>query len=236
MRLLIIGGMHGNEPLGIEVVRLFQERPVAGVEVLLANEQAVAENCRFTSQDLNRSFPGDSKDSHYELQRAAQILKACQGYDVVLDFHNTYCPGNDCGFIGEAANINLISVLASLGLKRVIVADYDCINKYAPNCLSVEISMSGELNRADLWYERIAMLSRLKDVVTKADIEKYRFVYRMTLEDKRRLALDKEDLGAFQPLPARLARAMNVKSPAFPIFIADKFTPYNFGGLLNKIT
>jgi len=32
-----------------------------------------------------------------------------------------------------------------------------------------------------------------------------------------------------------LAEKMGVKTPAYPIFINDKFTPYNYGGLLNKI-
>jgi len=29
------------------------------------------------------------------------IGQLAEKYDVVLDFHNTYCPNNDCGFVGE---------------------------------------------------------------------------------------------------------------------------------------
>lgn len=234
MKVLVIGGMHGNETLGLEVVRRFQNNPVLGVDVMLANERAIAKNCRFVEQDLNRSFPGDSNSAKYESSRAFEILKQTKKYDVVLDFHNTYCPNNDCGFIGDTANDDLIDVAWLLGFDKVIVADYDCINKAASNCLSIEVSLDSPLNNAALWYERIALLSRLSDFTATESVQKYRFVYRMTIEDRERLNLDKLNLKAFQPLSRDLADEMSVASPAYPIFIDDSFTPYNYGGLLNK--
>lgn len=235
MKVLVIGGMHGNETLGLEVVKLFQDNPVEGVAVLLANKQAIAADCRFVGQDLNRSFPGNSKSTVYESKRAAEILKETKRYDVVLDFHNTYCSDNDCGFIGETASDSLTDVAWVLGLDKVIAADYDCINKAAGNCLSVEISLDSPLNDAKLWYERIVVLSKLDGLSAKSNVQKFRFVYRMTNEDKERLQLDKHNLRAFQPLENKLADAMGVSSPAYPIFIGDRFTPYNFGGVLNKL-
>lgn len=235
MKILVIGGMHGNETLGLEVVKLFQDNPVLAVDTLLANEQAIDANCRFVGQDLNRSFPGDSKSAKYELKRASEILKIARKYDVVLDFHNTFCPDNDCGFIGETATEILNDVAWVLGLDKVIVADYDCINKASNNCLSVEVSLDSELNNAKLWYERILMLSRLDTISTKSNVQKFRFVYRMSIEDKERLRLDNQNLRAFQPLSEKLSSAMGVNAPAYPIFIGDNFTPYNYGGLLNEI-
>lgn len=235
MKILVIGGMHGNETLGLEVVKLFQSKPVLDVDTLLANEQAIEANSRYVGQDLNRSFPGDNTSKEYEPRRAAEILEKAKGYDVVLDFHNTYCPENDCGFVGDTASVTLTDVAWVLGLDKVIVADYDCINKVAKNCLSVEVSLDSPLNNAKLWYERITLLSRLEKFTTKPNIQKYRFVYRMTTEDKERLKLDKQNLKAFQPLDSSLADAMGVSSPAYPIFIGDSFTPYNYGGLLNKL-
>lgn len=235
MRLLVVGGMHGNEPLGLRVVDLLERQPIPGVDVARANELAIAADCRFIGQDLNRSFPGDSESDVYELSRAAQLLSLAKQYDVVLDFHNTYCPENDCGFVGDTASPRLYGVAGELGLHKIIVADYDCVNKYASNCLSVEISIDSPLNRSDVWYERIRRLSEAGGVDTFPAIERYRFVYRMTLEDKQRLKLDDQSLGAFQPISNELARAMGVAAPAYPIFIGDKFTPYNYGGILNRI-
>lgn len=235
MRILVIGGMHGNEPLGPGVVKLFQENPVADIDAVLANEQAIVADRRFVEQDLNRSFPGDKTSKLYELRRAAELLAQTEGYDLVLDFHNTYCPGNDCGFVGEAAPQSLLDATWALGLERVVVADYDCINKYATNCVSVEVSMDSPLNRPVIWYERITLLARLNDVVTKEKIMRYRFVYRMTQEDREVYELDKQGLRAFQPMPSDVADKLNLKIPAYPIFIGDKFTPYNYGGVLYEI-
>src|SRR5690606_9091145 len=89
MKVLVIGGMHGNETLGLKVVKLFQENPVKNINGIFANEQAIKGECRFVGQDLNRSFPGNAKSKEYEPKRAAQLLKLTQKYDAVLDFHYT---------------------------------------------------------------------------------------------------------------------------------------------------
>lgn len=234
MKVLIIGGMHGNEPLGVEVVKHLQQQPIKNVDAVLANEPAIAQDCRFIGTDLNRSFPGNSASKEYEQRRANELLKLCSQYDVVFDFHNTHCTGNDCGFVGETANQSLYDLSAWLGLKRIIVADYDCINKYAPNCLSVEISLDSPQMSVESWFKRISELASLKALPEAMDIEKFRFVYRMTIEDRDRLKLPDKNLRAFEPIEERLATAMAVSSPAYPIFVADAYTPYNYGGLLNR--
>ncbi len=235
MKVLVIGGMHGNETLGLKVVELFRKNPIKDVDTVLANKLAIEGNCRFVGQDLNRSFPGSTKAKEYEPKRAAQLLKLTKKYDVVLDFHNTYCPNNDCGFVGETVSKKLYGVAWLLGLDKIIVADYECINKFANNCLSIEISMDSPLNKPNVWYERIKQVSTIEGFSTKPKIELYRFVYRMTLKDKDKLDLDRQKLEAFQPMDNELARAMGVSVPAYPIFIDDKFTPYNYGGILNKL-
>ena len=88
MKILVIGGMHGNELLGLEIVNMFIKKPVNGVDVIVANEEATRANSRFTGKDLNRSFPGDGR-STYEDKRAQELLGLAKQYDVVLDFHNT---------------------------------------------------------------------------------------------------------------------------------------------------
>lgn len=236
MKILVIGGMHGNEPLGIELVKQLKACPLNNVDAVIANDEALAVTARFTRQDLNRSFPGNETSDSYESRRASELLEICTQYDVVLDFHNTYCPDNNCGFVGEAAGRTLYDVASYLGLKHVVVADYDCINKYAPNCLSVEISMDNAQNDITIWREKIQALSLLDTAPWVNDIIKYRFIYRMTLDDRDRLNLPKQNLRAFQQMNPQLAAAMNINAPVYPIFIGDTFTPYNYGGLLKKLT
>jgi len=235
MKILVIGGMHGNEPLGIDLVRMFKDKKVNNIDAVFANEEAIKSKCRFIKQDLNRSFPGKSQSKLYENKRASYLLKLCKKYDLVLDFHNTHCPANDCAFVGELANNNLYTTASYFGLNKVIVADYDCINKYAPNCASIEISLVSKFMDTDLWYNRISKLSNMDKSRPVVKINKFSFVYRMTLEDKDKLDLPNKNLKAFKPISKSLAKKMGVKSPAYPIFIGDKYTPYNYGGLLNKL-
>ncbi|MFZ3010095.1 MAG: succinylglutamate desuccinylase/aspartoacylase family protein [Candidatus Microsaccharimonas sp.] len=233
MKVLVMGGMHGNEPLGIDIVQRLLSQPMKNVTAIIANADAKQQNKRFTNTDLNRSFPGDEKS--YEGQRAKELLELCKDFDLVLDFHNTYCPENDCAFVGEKADKVLLDAASFIGLKRVIVADYDCINKYATNCISVEISLDSSRNNVDEWLKTIEKLSSIQTLPEAQDIIKYRFVYRMTLDDNARLNLDGVGLRAFKPIGNKIALKIGVPSPAYPIFIADKYTPYNYGGLLNKL-
>jgi hypothetical protein len=235
MEVLVIGGLHGREPLGVDLVRLLNEQPLPNVDAMVGSPQAVAQGRRFLKTDLNRSFPGDINSDDYETRRAAELADLAKDYDVVLDFHNTGCTDNDCSFVGDTAASKLIDISAWLGLRRVIVADYDCINKYAPNCLSVEISLQSSAMDARQWYGKIATLAGLGAVPSAVDVETYRFVKRMTVEDRDRLDLPDKELKAFQPIDETLAARLQVSSPAYPIFIADPLTPYNYGGLLNKL-
>lgn len=235
MKILLLGGMHGNEPLGPEIIELFRAKPVDRVSVEVANPKALAANSRYTEEDLNRSFPGDSRSAVYEKRRAAELMKSSEGYDVVFDFHNTTCPGNDCTFVGETASPRLQAISSWLGLTRVVVADYDCINKYVPTCISIEISLQSKLMDAAWWYEKIAELAGLTDVPNAKNVVQYRFVYRLTLEDKERLGLADVPLRAFFAMPRGVASKLGLASPAYPIFIADTYTPYNYGGVLRKI-
>ena len=234
MKILVVGGMHGNEPLGIELVKMFRRKQIKNVNAVFANEKAIEKNCRFVNQDLNRSFPGNTDSRVYEEKRASYLLNLCKKYDLVIDFHNTYCPNNDCTFVGESANKNLYNISAYFGLYKIIIADYKCINKYASNCISVEISLDSKMMNSKVWYERITKLSKIDVIPFSSGVKKYRFAYRMTIEDRNRLNLTKKNLKAFKPIGKDLARSMGVESPAYPIFIRDKFTPYNYGGLLNK--
>jgi succinylglutamate desuccinylase len=56
-KILIIGGLHGNEPLGIEIVRYFLQSPTPNITCEYGNPEAIELNTRFKDLDLNRVFP-----------------------------------------------------------------------------------------------------------------------------------------------------------------------------------
>ena len=237
MNVCVIGGMHGNERLGIALVEALKSSPVAGVGAIIANPEAVAINSRFTEKDLNRCFPGSPTGESYEDRRAVEVLEFVGGFDLVLDFHNTGAPDNDCCFVGQTATDELYAVAQWLDLGRVIAADYDCVNKFVSRCLSIEVSDTSERNSVDYWLDRVSRLARLAAVPTyeKLDVARYRFVRRLSLDDRDTYGLLNYDLAPFRQLPRALADALGVDRSALTIFVNDPYTPYNYGGVIEPV-
>jgi len=91
-RVAVVGGIHGDEPAGQRIV----ERLIDGLEVdhgtvqlVLANEPALAAGTRYTDVDLNRSFPGDPRSEEYEPALAARLLSVLEGADATLALHTS---------------------------------------------------------------------------------------------------------------------------------------------------
>src|SRR3989344_395114 len=182
-KYLIIGGIHGNEPPGIEVCKKLQSLKIPYIDVLFANEKAIKQNKRYIDQDLNRVFPGKVNGSYEEI-RAKKIFEKCTFYDFVIDFHNTCCPENDCGFVGGTSYEKAVKLGSFLDLKKIILADYDCINKYVKNCLSVEISLTSKKFDTDYWVNKIIDLKKFNPDEKYKKMQLYKFSYRITREQQ----------------------------------------------------
>jgi hypothetical protein len=189
VRIMVMGGLHGDETLGIDLVKLIRNKPIAGIEAIFGNPMATSVNARYIDQDLNRVFPG-KPDGCLEEVRAYQIMKIVEGYDFIIDFHNTTSDLNDCCFVGETALEETLKLGLALGLNRVVVANYDCINKSLPNCISVEISFSSELNNADYWYQKLMKLSEIniRDQILD-DLQIFNFIDRVDANQYRQFGL-----------------------------------------------
>lgn len=93
-RVAVVGGIHGDEPSGERIVDGLAERidhgDVAGtVQLLVANEPALAAGERYTDTDLNRTFPGDLDSDEYERALAPRVLSVLDGADAVLALHSS---------------------------------------------------------------------------------------------------------------------------------------------------
>lgn len=103
----IVGGTHGNERTGIEVVLKLREMIESGVlnmgrgtcNLILGNPRAIQMGQKRSSpysSDLNRSYPTDLLNSPpkgtYEDARARQIAPFLIQSDVVVDLHSTTNP------------------------------------------------------------------------------------------------------------------------------------------------
>jgi len=114
-RVAIVGGTHGNELLGIELVRLLQRQPEEAQResfetvCVLANPEATAVCQRYVSVDLNRCFTaatlgGAEPDAASVEEARARELDAMLGpkrsespqCDVCLDVHTTTSAVGTC--------------------------------------------------------------------------------------------------------------------------------------------
>jgi hypothetical protein len=232
-KFLIIGGLHGNEPLGIELVSQIQKLNLPNIQAVYGNPKAIQKIVRFLNQDLNRVFPG-KKDGDIEEQRAFELMQISQEYDFVLDFHNTYCPENDCGFVGGEKYCDSLELASFLGLDKVIVADYDCVNKYVKNCLSVEISLSSGKNNVQYWLDKILNLSNFKTDKSLKTPDLFEFKRRVSRIEQNDFKFS--GWKAFKPISQKDIQVLNLDlgKKYLPIFVDDKYTSgYNFAGLIS---
>lgn len=95
--LVIVGGTHGNETTGVEVLKLLEKRNYFGKNVNLighlANKKAYELQKRFVDRDLNRSFTKEvlGNGGHLHEERLAKEISDKFGKDnnVIIDIHTT---------------------------------------------------------------------------------------------------------------------------------------------------
>lgn len=228
-KILVLGGTHGNERLGIELVALLKKQPIQGVDATLANPKAIKAGKRFVESDLNRSF-GASFPGTYESRLAARLAKLTRSYDVVLDFHNTQTPKNNCTFVGVGCDQQLFSAIKQLGLTRCVEATYDCINKYCLNSISVEISVDDELDDATYWYRQIECLAST-NLGRSASVDVYRFNKRVTWQEKNKYKIN--DWQPFEEISSKDKRSLGVSGIIVPIFVGSTLTEF-YATLLSR--
>ncbi len=128
--IAISGAIHGNEKIGIEIIREIQNIKLEVGKLILigGNPRAYKKNKRFIDYNLNRSFgdPPLAPDKSYEKIRAeliGNILKTC---DLLIDIHQSNSDNTFC-----VCEPNSNSLATSLKEKYVINSmDEGCTDKY----------------------------------------------------------------------------------------------------------
>ncbi|MFB6153384.1 MAG: succinylglutamate desuccinylase/aspartoacylase family protein [Halodesulfurarchaeum sp.] len=104
--VVIIGGIHGDEPSGVRAIRRVIEsnadlqRPV---KLVVANPPAVASHRRYLDADMNRVFPGDPESEVRERRLAAALLDEIEESGVVLSLHSTHSYDDPIAFVSRTA-------------------------------------------------------------------------------------------------------------------------------------
>lgn len=153
--VIIVGGVHGDELIGLKVIKKLNRLKVkkGSLLFLTGNPEAIRKKKRFIRQDLNRSFPGKNKGNHEE-RLAYKIKKIISKADYVIDIHSTTT---------DVKNLTIITKTNSQTMKLV-----DLLN---PERVAV---MKKSLGRKSLAYYCKAGIvmeyGKDKDIVTYKNI------------------------------------------------------------------
>lgn len=94
--LLIITSTHGDERIGLEVVReLFLNGLGERFDFIVANPYGLVENKRFINCDLNRAYPGKSNSEFIEEMLAKKNIEIAKQYKYIIDLHEARCGTDD---------------------------------------------------------------------------------------------------------------------------------------------
>jgi predicted deacylase len=126
----VVGGMHGDEQIGAQVVEELSEPShpvwdeVNAKTVILAvgNPRALSLHRRHTPDgvDLNRLFGGqDAPSDHYEQQRSAFLREHLAEASLLMDIHQTHCPTPPLAVVPHTDQH--LALVAALGLSVAVV-------------------------------------------------------------------------------------------------------------------
>jgi succinylglutamate desuccinylase len=161
-RVLIVGGTHGNELIGISLVQKFERqavllrRPSFETLTLLGNPAAIAAGTRYLDQDLNRCFAAETlaktDDPAYEVGRAQAIHRTYgpggqTPVDLIVDLHGTTANAGQMLILDSLDHFTL-ALAAHLSLLEPAIKVYssadsgrkrDSLRSLAPYRLGIEV-------------------------------------------------------------------------------------------------
>eukprot|EP01134_Creolimax_fragrantissima_P004050 CFRG4050T1 len=161
-KIVILGGVHGNELVGVEIVRRLVKNltgteriPSKGSLVLaLGNLKAIELNKRFVVSDLNRCFNVDDIDkpltesSTYEEIRSRQLTDHVATANVLIDIHATNKPSQAFVRIGgfDKLNDGHLEILNELiGCHTLLLDPRNLIGMGRPVCSDELASAKGNV-------------------------------------------------------------------------------------------
>ncbi|MBT7611045.1 MAG: aspartoacylase [Bacteriovoracaceae bacterium] len=93
MKFAIIGGTHGNEPVGIKTIEKIlaeNKETLNSYKTFLGNPKAYDLKKRYVDSDLNRAFGPNGSSKGYEKKRSSELTDLIKDkFDFILDLHTT---------------------------------------------------------------------------------------------------------------------------------------------------
>lgn len=139
-KIVIIGGIHGDEPSGADAVRrLIEDDPPVEkpVKLIIANEAALNQGVRFIDMDLNRAFDDAPDKSAHEYELAKNLADEIEGC-LTLSLHSTQSHEEPFGIVNELSD-ELRRVCPYLSIVALVLVSGDDGRLFASNSSLIEV-------------------------------------------------------------------------------------------------
>ena len=199
MRIALVGGTHGNEPIGYEVMQHFRSHKVASrqnsYDCFWANPKAYERKSRYVDSDLNRAFGKNASPQGHEKLRAQEIEKEISGhYDFSIDLHTTT---SNMGLTAIMNNTHPDTRKAALYLTQKIpqikIIEEDVLdensthlNRLCPAGLTIEVGpVANNVLKAELIFATAEIVRHLLEFDFSTDVSGQRLpIYKMVGKEK----------------------------------------------------
>lgn len=225
MKILVVGGTHGDERTGVDVVSLLKRNPVVDVDTLIANPRATKQCRRFVETDLNRSF-GVQNPRSYEEKLALRLAKILKQYDLIVEFHNTVSRTTCAILTNPEPTMRQLRTVVHLGLDRVVImpTGHSLSGQNPSNAVSLEISTAENKFSAQFFVERIMSIGCEMDTANVHSVAMYRYQgIRVSITTLAKIGLGIDEFLDFQPISEEKLKLLGMNTEMqVPFLIGEK--------------
>lgn len=124
--VLIVGGIHGDEPCGyrsiVEFYRKYRTELKRPVTFLIANPLACQRKVRYIDTDLNRVFGRNPADpiEHHEEHIADYLRPIVESFELVVTLHSTQSTDEPFVIFGTPVRKNALKVIDRLSVQKAV--------------------------------------------------------------------------------------------------------------------
>lgn len=219
-KILVTGGLHGDEPTGIEVAQFFAKRR-ASISGLVCNNDAIKIGKRFIETDLNRSFNVNVPIS-LEEKHAAKLSNIVLKSDLIIDIHNTRAIGTTCAIVVNKPNELQLQLADYFGFEKIVVMppSGSLISLKPESSISFEIAIdSMKKYSAKILIGKILGL-KSEEESKDFNPELFIFVNKVLSSTLKRLRLNKKDFSNFKIINIKQKNEFGLgKGRYYPIFL-----------------
>jgi predicted deacylase len=175
-RVAVVGGIHGDEPSGERIVerlvdRLDEDDVEGTVQLLVANEPALAAGVRYTETDLNRTFPGEVDSEEYERSLATRVTAILEGADAILALHSSQSAPPPFAIYSRLTE-SVRRTIAGLPVEYVLDAGNlrgTTLDSTLPHTVSIEVGKQGSAAAVEFGYDATVAYLRAHGSLTDAE-------------------------------------------------------------------